>query len=74
MQTNAPPPPPPGRWIRASEGSARVGLPTGVFKRCLESGSTGIRTMAVGKRGLVYIAENDLGQFADRLQRVGATR
>ena len=74
MQPIYPPPSPTGRWVRLSEGAARIGLPAGVLKRWLENGATGIRTMAVGKRGLVHVAENDLGQFADKLQRTGTAR
>lgn len=74
MQPNYPPPPPPGRWVRLSEGAARVGLPPRVLKTCITSGTASIRTQQLGPRGLIYLAENDLGPFADKLQRVGATR
>jgi len=74
MQTNQPPPPPPGRWIRMAEAAARVGVPTRVLKTCISAGTSGMRVQPLGARGILYVAENDVQPFADKLQRVEAQR
>lgn len=74
MQPISPPPPPTGRWVRLSEAAARVGLTPRVLKTCIASGTASIRAQQLGPRGLTYVAEADIGPFADKLQRVGAQR
>jgi len=75
MNPTAPPPPtPPGRWVRLAEAAARVGIPPRVLKTSIAAGVANIRVQHLGQRGLMYVAEADVQPFADKLQRLGATR
>ena len=68
-QTN--PIPPVGRWLRLAEGAARLGLPPRVLRTSIEAGTAAVRAQRLGARGMLYVAEGDLEQFALQLQRGG---
>lgn len=65
-----PPPPvlPVRRWERVSEAAARAGLPSAdLLVSELGAGRCSIRVARLGKRGMLFVASEDVDAWARRL-------
>lgn len=62
------PPPPVTRWERVGDAAARIGLDTpDLLRSQLSVAGCQIRAARIGKRGLLFVASNDVDAFARRL-------
>jgi hypothetical protein len=66
------PPPPVARWVRLSEAAARVGIPPRLLASDIEAGNAHVRTQTFGRRGLVFVASEDVEALRHRLEQGGA--
>jgi len=62
------------RWERLSTAAARLGLPPRVLRDEIDAGRASIRTAALGKRGLHFVAAQDVDAYSLALADREVTR
>lgn len=66
--------PPVRNWERLNNAAQRIGVPADILRADITAGKADVRMQRMGKRGLVFLASNDVDALQAQLAWGGTQR